>query len=129
MNKNEATYNIILLVEKILLGFIAGLPLAATGQEVINIYEARSIELADLLMLFIYTEVLGMIAVFLKNNRIPITMPLFIAITALARLIILQGKEMDPITILYEAGAILIIALACLVMRYRPPNHYDDDKN
>ena len=129
MNKNEATYNIILLTEKILLGFIAGLTLAATGQEVINIYEARSIELADLLMLFIYTEVLGMIAVFLKNNRIPITMPLFIAITALARLIILQGKEMDPITILYEAGAILIIALACLVMRYRPPSQYDDDKN
>lgn len=129
MNKNEATYNIILLVEKILLGFIAGLTLAATGQEVINIYEARSIELADLLMLFIYTEVLGMIAVFLKNNRIPITMPLFIAITALARLIILQGKEMDPITILYEAGAILIIALACLVMRYRPPSQYEDDKN
>ena len=57
MNKNEATYNIILLVEKILLGFIAGLTLAATGQEVINIYEARSIELADLLMFFIYTEV------------------------------------------------------------------------
>ena len=129
MNKNEATYNIILLVEKILLGFIAGLTLAATGQEVINIYQARSIELADLLMLFIYTEVLGMIAVFLKNNRIPITMPLFIAITALARLIILQGKEMDPITILYEAGAILIIALACLVMRYRPPSQYEDDKN
>ena len=50
MNKNEATYNIILLVEKILLGFIAGLTLAATGQEVINIYEARSIELAELLM-------------------------------------------------------------------------------
>lgn len=124
----DITQNIIVWTEKVLLIFIAGLTLAATGQEVVSIYEARSVELADLLLLFIYTEVLGMIAVFLKNNRIPITMPLFIAMTALARLIILQGKEMDPITILYEAGAILIIAVACLVMRYRPPSQVDNDQ-
>lgn len=124
----DITQNIIVWTEKVLLIFIAGLTLAATGQEVVSIYEARSVELADLLLLFIYTEVLGMIAVFLKNNRIPITMPLFIAMTALARLIILQGKEMDPVTILYEAGAILIIAVACLVMRYRPPSQVDNDQ-
>ncbi len=124
----DITQNIIVWTEKVLLIFIAGLTLAATGQEVVSIYEARSVELADLLLLFIYTEVLGMIAVFLKNNRIPITMPLFIAMTALARLIILQGKEMDPITILYEAGAILIIAVACLVMRYRPQSQVDNDQ-
>ena len=58
------------------------------------------------------------------SNKIPITLPLFIAMTAIARLIILQGKGMDPIILLYEAGAILIIALACLVIRFKPLNTY-----
>jgi len=65
-----------------------------------------------------------MIGVFYASNRIPITLPLFIAMTALARLIILQGKEMDPITLVYEAGAIAIIALACLIIRFKPPWTY-----
>ena len=69
-----------------------------------------------------------MIGVFYASNRIPITLPLFIAMTALARLIILQGKEMDPIVLVYEAGAILIIALACLVIRYKPANQYQYQK-
>ena len=72
-----------------------------------------------------------MIVIFFASNRIPITLPLFIAMTAIARLIILQGKEMEPITLVYEASAILIIELACLVVRYRPINQYryknDDD--
>ena len=63
-------------------------------------------------LLFINNEVLGMIGIFYVSNKIPITLPLFIAMTAIARLIILQGKGMDPIILLYEAGAILIIALA-----------------
>ena len=72
-----------------------------------------------------------MIGIFFASNRIPITLPLFIAMNEIARLIILQGKEMEPITLVYEAGAILIIALGCLVVRYRPINQYryqnDDD--
>ena len=80
------------------------------------------VNLPDLLLLFIYTEVLGMIGVFYESNKIPITLPLFIAMTALSRLIILQGKDMEPSTLIYEAGAILLIAIACLIIRYRPPN-------
>ena len=121
--KSTAT-NVIKYTEKFLLGLIAVLTLIATGQEIFNIYSIGSVNLADLLLLFIYTEVLGMIGVFYASNRIPITLPLFIAMTALARLIILQGKEMEPITLLYEAGAILIIALACLVIRFKPPWTY-----
>ena len=111
-------------VEKSLLGIIAVLTLVGTVQEVITIYNNGTVQLADLLLLFIYAEVLGMIGVFFSSNRIPITLPLFIAMTAISRLIILQGKGMDPITLLYEAGAILIIALACLVIRYKPQNQY-----
>ena len=118
-------------IEKGLLTPIAILTVVATLQEIIIVCEANKVNLADLLLLFIYTEVLGMIGIFFASNRIPITLPLFIAMTAIARLIILQGKEMEPITLVYEAGAILIIALGCLVVRYRPINQYryqnDDD--
>ena len=109
-------------IEKVLLGVIAVLTLIATVQEIMKIYTVGSVTLPDLLLLFIYTEVLGMIGVFYVSNKIPITLPLFIAMTALSRLIILQGKDMEPSTLIYEAGAILLIAIACLIIRYRPPN-------
>ena len=112
-------------IEKILLATIAILTIIATVQEIIKIYEIGTVTLADLLLLFFYTEVLGMIGVFYASNRIPITLPLFIAMTAISRLIILQGKGMDASVLLYEAGAILIIAIACLVIRYRPNNQYE----
>ena len=114
----------ITLIEKGLLGLIAVLTILATGQELIDIIEAKRVGLADLLLLFIYTEVLGMIGGFYASNRIPITLPLFIAMTAIARLIILQGKEMDASVLIYEASAIAIIALACLIIRFKPPWTY-----
>ena len=116
---------IVKAIEKILLATIAVLTIIATIQEIIKIYDIGTVTLADLLLLFIYTEVLGMIGVFYASNRIPITLPLFIAMTAISRLIILQGKGMDASVLLYEAGAILIIAIACLVIRYRPNNQYE----
>tara|TARA_Y100000589_G_scaffold73754_1_gene66939 strand:+ start:37 stop:435 length:399 start_codon:yes stop_codon:yes gene_type:complete len=120
---------LIKFIEKTLLAIIAVLTIVATFQEILNIYNIGKVNLADLLLLFIYTEVLGMIGVFYTSNRIPITLPLFIAMTAIARLIILQGKGMEASTLLYEAGAILIIAIACLAVRYRPNRtyHYQDD--
>ena len=111
---------IIELFEKGLLTIVALLTIIATFQELVAIFDARKVQLADLLLLFLYTEVLGMVGAFYKSKKIPITLPLFIAMTALARLIILQGKEMEAITLLYEAGAILILALACLAIRFRP---------
>jgi protein PsiE len=71
--------------------------------------------------MFIYADVLGMLGAFYSRQRNLITMPLFIAITALSRLIILQGKDSNPIILLYEAGAILLIAVACwIISRMRP---------
>ena len=116
--------SLINLAEKLLLASIALLAMVATGQEILTIIENQSIDLADLLLLFIYTEVLGMIGIFFVSKRIPITLPIFIAITAITRLIILQGKDMDMISLLYEAGAILILSLAILAVRFRPKNHY-----
>ena len=117
--QNIGTF-IIELFEKSLLTIVAALTIIATFQELLAIFDARKVQLADLLLLFLYTEVLGMVGAFYKSKKIPITLPLFIAMTALARLIILQGKEMEAITLLYEAGAILILALACLAIRFRP---------
>ena len=114
--------NSIKIIEKGLLGVIALLTIVATIQEIITIYMVGKVNLPDLLLLFIYTEVLGMIGVFYMSNKIPITLPLFIAMTALSRLIILQGKDMDPSALVFEASAILLIAIACLIIRYRPQN-------
>ena len=115
---------LIKITEKTLLVIIALLTVLATLEEVLKIYSANSVQLADLLLLFIYTEVLGMIGIFFVSNRIPITLPIFIAMTAISRLIILQGKEMDMSFLLFEAGAILILATAVLVVRYKPLKTY-----
>ncbi|MDC3235193.1 phosphate-starvation-inducible PsiE family protein [Candidatus Puniceispirillum sp.] len=128
----EKIANLIKITEKALLAIIAALTVIATGEEVLKIYYESSVQLADLLLLFIYTEVLGMIGIFFVSNRIPITLPIFIAMTAISRLIILQGKEMDMSFLLYEAGAILVLAIAVLVVRYKPLKTYiyqtDDDR-
>ena len=108
--------------EKSLLIFIAFATIFATVQEIIELIKLKRVLLADLLLLFIYTEVLGMVAAFYRSNRIPVTLPLFIAMTALARMIILQGKE--PSDLLYEASAIVLVAIACLIIRTRPPEKY-----
>ena len=91
----------------------------AIGSELYQMFKIQSVTLADLLLLFLYLEVLAMVRVFWESQSIQITLPLFIAITALSRFIILQGKSINPEILVYEAGAILLIALAILVLRFR----------
>ena len=91
----------------------------AVGIEIKNMFTNQLVTLADLLLLFLYLEVLAMVRVFWNQQSISITLPLLIAITALARFIILQGKEMDPTALVYEAVAILLIAGAIVVLRLR----------
>ena len=87
--------------------------------EIAYMVEIRKVELADLLLLFIYVEVMGMIRVYLLQEEIRITYPLIIAITAISRLIILQKKDLDPTLLVYESLAILILAIAIVVLRLR----------
>ena len=91
----------------------------AFGIEIFQMFVNKKISLADLILLFLYLEVLAMVRVFWESQSIQITLPLFIAITALSRFIILQGKSINPEILVYEAGAILLIALAILVLRFR----------
>ena len=91
----------------------------AVGMEIYKMFDNRSVTLADLLLMFLYLEVLAMVRVFWNQQSISITLPLLIAITALARFIILQGKEMDPAALVYEAVAIVLIAGAIVILRLR----------
>jgi len=108
--------------EKLFLILIAGFTVVAMVQEILLLVENRKVALQDLLLMFIYAEVLGMLSAFYSKMRNLITLPLFIAMTALSRLIILQGKETNPMVLLFESGAILLIAVACFVIsRMRDP--------
>ena len=93
--------------------------IVAVFLEIYNMYQLKTVTLADLLLMFLYLEVMAMVRVFWEQQSISITLPLLIAITALSRFIILQGKEMDPSALIYEASAILLIAIAIVVMRLR----------
>lgn len=108
--------NIIGAIERLFLIIIAIFTIVAMGQEIYSLIDSRRVELQDLLLMFIYAEVLGMLAAFYASHRIPITIPLFIAMTALSRLIILQGKDGNPSILLYESGAIILIAGACWII-------------
>tara|TARA_B100000579_G_scaffold434675_1_gene456070 strand:- start:604 stop:987 length:384 start_codon:yes stop_codon:yes gene_type:complete len=102
-----------------LLGIILISTIIAVGIEIKTMFLNQSVGLADLLLMFLYLEVLAMVRVFWDQQSISITLPLLIAITALARFIILQGKEMNPAGLVYEAVAILLIASAIVVLRLR----------
>ena len=111
-------YSFITWMEKSLLIVISFLTAYAVALEIITVVTSRAVKLTDLLLLFIYAEVLGMVAAFYKYRKIPITVPIFIAITALCRLIILQGKGINTVDLLYESGAILLLATSALVIRW-----------
>ena len=115
-------YRIITLMEKTLLVVIAFLTTYAVIVEIFVVLSERAVKLTDLLLLFIYAEVLGMVAAFYKFRKIPITVPIFIAITALCRLIILQEKGINTVELLYEIGVTLLLALAALGIRWNLVN-------
>ena len=87
--------------------------------EIMHMVEIKNVNLPDLLLLFIYLEVFGMVTSYWRSLTIRLTYPLFIAITALSRLIILQKKDIDPSTLIYEAGAILLLAIAIVILKFR----------
>ena len=116
------------VTEKIMLAFIGILTTVAAGMDVYDMFLARNIELADLFLLFIYTEIVGMVGAYFANNRIPVSLPIIIAITALCRLIVLHSKEADPWVLIAEAGAILILAGAAYLMSYKDKLSLEKEK-
>ena len=111
--------NFVGFIEKAVIAIILVATITAIMFEIMRMIEVQYVELADLLLLFIYVEVIGMVRVYYVSNRVRMTYPLFIAITALSRLIILQGKDSNPELLLYEAGAIVLVAIAVIILRLR----------
>ena len=102
--------------EKVMLAVIGILTVFAAGLDVYDMFLVRKIELADLFLLFIYTEIVGMVGAYFISNRIPVTLPIIIAMTALCRLIVLHSKDADPWVLIAEAAAILVLAGAAYLM-------------
>tara|TARA_B100002019_G_scaffold234663_1_gene208914 strand:+ start:5973 stop:6431 length:459 start_codon:yes stop_codon:yes gene_type:complete len=105
-----------ILSEKLIIAVIGICTLIAVGDYLWGMWVAQTVALADLFMLFIFAEVVAMIGAFYSTERIPVTLPIIIAITALCRLIILHSKDMDATLLLAEAGGILILSGAAYVM-------------
>jgi protein PsiE len=116
------------ILEKIVLSILLVCTLIAIGQEILVVVENKRVSLADILLLFIYVEVLGMIKEYWLAKVIRMSYPLFIAMTALARLIILQRKDIEPVTLIYESLSILIIAISIVVLRVRHLDYFKRDK-
>jgi len=116
MNDSNFVQKFIWLSERAILLLIALATIYATASEIVRIIEVEVVNLSDLFLLFIYAEVLGMVATFYANNRIPVTLPLIIAMTALTRMIILQTKDLNAVNIIYEAAGILILAISAYIM-------------
>ena len=105
--------------EKLLLAIIGIATCIASALYIFDMVLAQEITLPDLFMLFIYAEIIGMVGAFYSTNRIPVTLPIIIAITALCRLIVMQSKEMDALIVLGEAAAILILSVAAVIMSFK----------
>ncbi|MEJ2400729.1 MAG: phosphate-starvation-inducible PsiE family protein [Xanthomonadales bacterium] len=120
-------------VQDIGLFVIAIATVVAIGIEINVMVQAMRVTLADLLLLFIYLEVLAMIGVYLDSGKLPVRMPMYIAIVALARYLILDMKDMDTLRVIGIAVAALILALAVLVIRFGhlryPYGKTDDEKH
>jgi|TARA_E500000178_G_scaffold271607_1_gene269651 protein PsiE len=97
--------------------------------EMKEMYENKDITLADLLLMFIYIEVIGLVRSYWETQSVRITYPLIIAITALARFIILQDKESDPANLIYISLAILIVAIATVIIRFRNSRYLKIEKS
>lgn len=105
-------------VEKLVLVGVGGLALVGIGQILLEIAANRAVRLEDLLLMFIFIEIMAMANVYFVRRSVPFTYPMFIAVTALSRLIVLQGKNIAPENLIYESGAILLVSLAILIIRF-----------
>ncbi|TVQ93673.1 MAG: phosphate-starvation-inducible E [Chromatiaceae bacterium] len=105
-------------VERMVLVLVGGLALLAVLQILLAIPKHGEIRLEDLLLIFIFLEIMAMANVYFVRQTVPFTYPMFIAVTALSRLIVLQGKSIDPENLLFEGGAIVLVSIGILILRY-----------
>jgi len=122
------------MAEVIGLVAIAIATVIAGGSELYNMFLAQKVTLGDLLLLFLYLEVLAMVAIYLDSGKLPVRFPMYIAIIALARYLILDMKNMDHWVMISVGVTMLLIAFAVLVIRYGHlklpyPDHQNLEEN
>lgn len=123
-----------LLLQNLGLWVVLTATVIAGLQEIWTMIEAREVKLTDLLLMFIYLEVVSMVSVYWESGKLPVRMPLYIAMVALARYLILEATHLESAKVLYVSGGILILALAVIVVRYGhlklpyPDSHREDKK-
>ncbi|MBF0265687.1 MAG: phosphate-starvation-inducible PsiE family protein [Gammaproteobacteria bacterium] len=116
------------LFEFIGLSIISLATFYAFGFKVMLMVKAYNVTLADLLLLFIYLEIIAMVIIYLKSGKLPVRVPLYIAIVALARFLIIDLKSLDITQILGIGATIILISLAILIIRYGHSNYpYNDN--
>ncbi|MCW9046521.1 MAG: phosphate-starvation-inducible PsiE family protein [Gammaproteobacteria bacterium] len=129
MIKNSG-HKALVFIEEIGLLVIAISTVIAMSFEIVSMFKAMRVTLADLLLLFIYLEVLAMVGIYLKSGKLPVRMPLYIAIVAVARYMIIDMKNLDTLRVLGLAGSVLILVISILALRYghtKFPYDRDDD--
>lgn len=98
----------------------------AVGQEVYTMLMRLEVKLEDILLLFIFLEILTMVGLYFTSGKLPIRYPLYIAIVAIARYITIGMKQMQGITIITLSSAILILVIAVFIIRYSPQDNLDE---
>ena len=106
------------LVEFVGLLVIGFATTVAMYQEIMVMVAAHKVALTDLLLMFLFLEVLAMIGHYFSSGQLPVRFPLYIAMVALARYLILDAKEITEWRMLAVSGSILLLTLAVLAVRY-----------
>ncbi len=106
------------VVEQAVLIIIGLATVFAVFQAVGHIWQARTITVGDILLLFLYLEVMTMLNHYLNAGTLPVRYPLYIGIIALARFLVLDIKELDAMTMFALSGSILLISISVLIVRY-----------
>jgi protein PsiE len=129
LSRSDKLHWTTVLTERAIIALIGFCTVIAIGDYMYGMWIARSVVLADLFMLFIFAEVVAMIGAFYNTERIPVTLPIIIAITALCRLIVLHSKEMESLDLIAEAGAIFILAGSAYLMSLKDKLSLEKLKN
>jgi protein PsiE len=118
MNKNKAVNSVLHYIEQVGLLIIVIATIIAVGQELIVIFDKMRVDLKDLLLLFIYLEIIAMVKIYYEQHHLPIRFPIYIAIVALARYIILDSKSFNNFQLLEIGITIVLLTLAVLIVRF-----------
>lgn len=121
MNQNrvsEFALRVLSVVEHVGLAVISLATISAMAGEVVQMWSVGQASLADLLLMFLYLEIFAMVGLYYKSGKLPVRFPVYIAIVALARFLVLDLKNLDVLQILGVAGGVLLLTMAVLVLRY-----------